>query len=148
MSFISQFIQNKELDVVTVSKGERYKMINTNYATLDNKVHDPKQQIKLYQAMNVQSKDASVQKETTNINNSGVILTLSTSSSVLQVGSRGDEVKQLQENLTKLGYDTKGTDGIFGSDTESAVRAFQKAYGLTVDGKVGSATQSAIGQSS
>ncbi|MCM1410154.1 MAG: peptidoglycan-binding protein [Lachnospiraceae bacterium] len=78
-----------------------------------------------------------------NAGDRGVILTLS-SSSVLQKGSRGDEVKVLQQNLTTLGYDTKGTDGIFGNDTEAAVIAFQKAYSLTADGKAGPATQSAI----
>lgn len=63
---------------------------------------------------------------------------------ILLVGSRGTAVAQLQKNLTKLGYNTKGTDGIFGNDTKNAVIAFQKANGLTQDGMVGSATQKAI----
>lgn len=50
----------------------------------------------------------------------------------------------MQKNLTKLGYNTKGTDGIFGNDTKKAVIAFQKAYKLTQDGIVGASTQSAI----
>ncbi len=65
-------------------------------------------------------------------------------SSVLKVGSRGTAVTQLQKNLTTLGYDTKGTDGIFGNDTKNAVLSFQRAHGLTADGIVGSGTQNAI----
>lgn len=63
---------------------------------------------------------------------------------VLKVGSKGSKVKELQKNLTKLGYSTNGTDGIFGKDTKNAVIAFQKAYGLKADGMVGSGTQKAI----
>lgn len=56
---------------------------------------------------------------------------------ILKVGRRGSKVTELQKNLTKLGYDTKGTDGIFGNDTKKAVIKFQKAYGLTADGIAG-----------
>lgn len=65
-------------------------------------------------------------------------------SEILKKGSRGREVETLQKNLTKLGYNTKGTDGIFGDNTEAAVRRFQKAYGLSVDGIVGKDTSKAI----
>ena len=44
----------------------------------------------------------------------------------------GDEVKQLQQNLIKLGYNAgAGADGIFGNATEKAVKAFQKDNGPT-----------------
>lgn len=66
------------------------------------------------------------------------------SSSTLQMGSRGTAVTTLQKNLTSLGYDTKGADGIFGNNTKTAVLEFQKAYGLTADGIVGTATQNQI----
>ena len=49
---------------------------------------------------------------------------------VLKLGSKGSRVKDLQKNLTKLGYSTNGVDGIFGKGTQKAVLAFQKAYGL------------------
>ena len=62
----------------------------------------------------------------------------------LKVGSRGDDVKRLQENLNTLGYNTGKPDGIFGNGTKNAVVAFQKAKGLTADGIVGSGTQNAI----
>lgn len=65
---------------------------------------------------------------------------------ILSKGSEGNEVKELQENLIKLGYSCgdAGADGDFGSATDSAVRAFQKANGLDVDGEVGSATKAKI----
>lgn len=56
----------------------------------------------------------------------------------LKQGSRGYEVKQLQEKLNLL------DDGIFGPLTEEAVRAFQKSKGLTADGIVGPKTWAAL----
>ncbi|MFY4775343.1 L,D-transpeptidase family protein [Metabacillus sp. RGM 3146] len=66
------------------------------------------------------------------------------SSGTLKKGSKGPAVKELQQKLTALGYDTKGTDGIFGAKTEKAVKSFQKAKHLTVDGAVGPETKKAI----
>lgn len=65
----------------------------------------------------------------------------------LRKGDRGDTVKLLQEELVKQGYDVgkAGCDGIFGSKTKEAVKAFQKAHDLTVDGVVGWRTWSALG---
>jgi peptidoglycan hydrolase-like protein with peptidoglycan-binding domain len=67
-----------------------------------------------------------------------------TISEILKKGSRGDAVRELQRKLTSLGYDTKGIDGIFGSNTEKAVRQFQKDHRLTVDGIVGPATKKVL----
>src|SRR5205085_10327210 len=53
---------------------------------------------------------------------------------LLHVGSKGDEVKKVQE---KLGLKA---DGIFGAGTEKAVKTWQAAHGLTADGIVGAAT--------
>ena len=58
----------------------------------------------------------------------------------LRKGATGTAVKTLQTNLKKLGFYTAYVDGSFGSTTESAVKAFQKKYGLTADGVAGSAT--------
>ena len=55
-------------------------------------------------------------------------------------GATGTAVKTLQTNLKKLGFYTAYVDGSFGATTESAVKAFQKKYGLTADGVAGSAT--------
>lgn len=54
-------------------------------------------------------------------------------------GDSGEEVKTLQELLRKHGYDIK-VDGKFGSGTEQAVRDFQKAHKLAIDGRVGPKT--------
>lgn len=64
---------------------------------------------------------------------------------ILKKGSRGSEVQVLQRKLTSLGYSTKGVDGIFGANTDQAVRQFQKARHLAVDGIVGPATKKALG---
>ncbi len=59
----------------------------------------------------------------------------------LQRGFTGsDEVRTLQKRLKALGYYTGSVDGDFGAGTEAAVKAFQKANGLTADGKVGEKT--------
>lgn len=63
----------------------------------------------------------------------------------LKKGVRGDDVRELQTLLTACGFDAGAVDGIFGSATESAVRAFQAAQGLTVDGICGAATWTALG---
>ena len=62
----------------------------------------------------------------------------------LEVGSKGPEVKALQQRLKDLGYYRGSVDGSFGASTENAVTAFQWASGLTADGKAGTATLNAI----
>ena len=52
-------------------------------------------------------------------------------------GSSGAVVTQIQTKLKSWGYYTGTVDGIYGSGTERAVRAFQQKNGLTVDGKAG-----------
>ncbi len=63
----------------------------------------------------------------------------------LRRGSRGDLVTTLQKRLKTWGYYTGNVDGIFGSQTEQAVKYFQRKNGLAVDGIVGPATAKAIG---
>ena len=58
----------------------------------------------------------------------------------LKNGSRGTQVKVLQFLLNELGYDCGEADGIFGSKTLAAVKAYQKAKSLTVDGICGKNT--------
>jgi len=60
-------------------------------------------------------------------------------------GSTGNEVRQIQRALKNQGYYTGSVDGIFGSATEAAVRKFQAAKGLTVDGIAGAETLGALG---
>lgn len=60
-------------------------------------------------------------------------------------GASGPKVTQLQQKLSSLGFDTRGVDGKFGSNTLTAVKAFQAANGLKVDGKVGPETAVRLG---
>ena len=58
----------------------------------------------------------------------------------------GDDVFTLQERLLELGYDAGRPDGIFGPQTENALRGFQRDYGMTADGVCGPATMRALRQ--
>jgi putative chitinase len=63
---------------------------------------------------------------------------------VLQQGSTGPAVKDLQQKLKDLGFDPNGIDGVFGPGTTAAVKAFQQSKGLQVDGIAGPATLAAL----
>ena len=54
------------------------------------------------------------------------------------------QVKLMQEALTSIGHNTQGADGKFGSNTLAAVKAFQKAKGLTADGYFGKNSLNAL----
>ena len=58
----------------------------------------------------------------------------------LQKGSTDPAVRDLQEALKALGHDPGSIDGVFGTTTETAVKAFQLARGITADGIVGKVT--------
>ncbi len=64
----------------------------------------------------------------------------------LSNGSKGDNVKQLQQALKDLGYYKSTVDGKFGNGTRTAVRAFQKMNGLSVSGVADLATQTLLYQ--
>lgn len=68
-----------------------------------------------------------------------------TVSALSKRGSRGSEVRQIQTRLKKWGYYKGNVDGIYGAQTEKAVRYFQSKNGLRVDGIAGPATLRAIG---
>ena len=61
---------------------------------------------------------------------------------LLRSGSTGEDVKKLQNALIGAGYDVgqSGADGIYGANTESAVRKYQQDNGLSVDGIAGEQT--------
>lgn len=57
---------------------------------------------------------------------------------------RGDDVRELQALLLEVGFDCSGIDGIFGINTEDAVKAFQHGARLKVDGKYGALSHAAL----
>lgn len=64
---------------------------------------------------------------------------------VLEVGSRGNDVIKVQKRLIQFDYLSGEADGRYGEDTRNAVRRFQKNNGLNADGRVGSETAAALG---
>ncbi len=62
-----------------------------------------------------------------------------------KLGSRGEEVRQIQTKLKAWGYYKGAVDGVYGTATQAAVRYFQQKNKLTADGIAGSKTLAAIG---
>jgi chitosanase len=56
----------------------------------------------------------------------------------------GNDIKAMQEALKKTGIPVDA-DGVFGQETDTAVRTFQRSKGLKPDGVVGPATRAALG---
>ena len=56
---------------------------------------------------------------------------------VLRAGMSGTDVMEIQALLTKMGYDPGNIDGVFGLQTQSAVKQFQRDFGLLPDGIIG-----------
>jgi N-acetylmuramoyl-L-alanine amidase len=59
----------------------------------------------------------------------------------LSMGSRGNDVAELQNRLQLVGYYSGNIDGVFGYQTLYAVRKFQNDFGIKVDGVVGTKTR-------
>lgn len=77
-----------------------------------------------------------------------LVLTLATTqvdASVVKYGSTGSTVTTIQTKLKNWGYYFGSVDGIFGSQTKSAVEYFQRVNNLAVDGIVGTNTAAALG---
>ena len=64
-----------------------------------------------------------------------------------KVGSTGSEVKAIQQSLKDRGLYSGSVDGIYGSQTQAAVKKFQKQQGLTADGIAGPQTLKRLGVS-
>jgi peptidoglycan hydrolase-like protein with peptidoglycan-binding domain len=62
----------------------------------------------------------------------------------LSLGSKGADVKALQQRLSALKYYPGSADGVFGGDTQAAIWAFQEINGITVTGAVGPVTGKAL----
>ena len=63
---------------------------------------------------------------------------------VIRRGTRGNYVCIAQDDLNTLGYRTGGLDGVFGVQTEDAVRRYQASRGLSIDGIIGCNTWRAL----
>lgn len=61
-----------------------------------------------------------------------------------EIANEQAQIKKIQLRLTVLGYPCGEVDGIFGPNTELAVKIFQKENQLIVDGLVGPATKKAL----
>lgn len=68
-----------------------------------------------------------------------------TATAISKIGSTGNEVSKVQSKLKQWGYYNGAVDGIFGTNTQKAVIAFQKKNGLVADGVVGKKTLAAMG---
>lgn len=64
---------------------------------------------------------------------------------VIKMGSKGIDVKLLQDQLIKKGYDPGKVDGDFGGKTYSALKHFQADHNIAVDGIAGKQTVKALG---
>lgn len=63
---------------------------------------------------------------------------------ILARGDKGAAVKRIQEQLVTLGYKSGGVDGVYGANTEKAVRQFQQKRKISADGKVGSVNRAEL----
>ena len=73
------------------------------------------------------------------------VFTESTAFALSKIGSRGQEVTNIQTRLKNWGYYNWSVDGIYGWRTANAVKEFQRKNGLTADGIAGPATLAKIG---
>lgn len=74
-----------------------------------------------------------------------ILFTAVAGAASVSYGARGDDVAKIQKRLKQWGYYKGSVDGIFGSGTLAAVKAFQRKNGLASDGIVGPKTAAALG---
>ena len=79
------------------------------------------------------------------VNLFALALSQNASADLYKKGSTGPTVREIQTRLKNWGYYSGSVDGIYGSQTEKAVRYFQSKNGLSVDGQVGNQTLAALG---
>lgn len=83
--------------------------------------------------------------KTTFGSNSNSSTKTSTAKNYLSIGDSGNQVKNLQQSLIRLGYLSSGEDdGVYGNNTANAVKAFQKKQNLVADGYAGQNTLNTI----
>ena len=74
-----------------------------------------------------------------------ITLAQSASADLYKKGSSGAVVTEIQKRLKNWGYYFGAVDGVYGSETEEAVKYFQRKNGLSPDGQVGNQTLAALG---
>jgi len=74
-----------------------------------------------------------------------IALAQSADAALYKIGSSGNTVKVIQTRLKSWGYYSGSVDGIYGRQTEYAVKYFQRTNGLAVDGLAGDKTLAAMG---
>lgn len=101
-----------------------------------------KDQVKYYWAIDAReyNKNGTVVKSTVTKGSDTVTIELP----ILKRGSTGATVKTLQQLLNAKGYNCGTADGSFGGNTDAALKKYQKAVGLTVDGSCGKNTWTAL----
>ena len=79
------------------------------------------------------------------VNIAVIALAQAASAETYDRGDMGLTVREIQTRLADWGYEPGAVDGVYGADTEAAVRRFQAANGLEEDGRAGPATLAALG---
>ena len=104
------------------------KAFQKKYALKDDGIAGDETRKELYKAADISASSSSSSSSS------------SADSSALRHGSRSESVRQMQEDLKKLGYYSGTVSGHYGTLTEAAVTNFQKDNGLSADGIAGSKT--------
>ena len=124
-----------------VVKKFQQRLFKLGYLTTEpdgNFGHDTVAAVKLFQELNGLIADGYVGPQTRDL-----LMSSDAQPNAMTLGMRGDTVERVQNRLKKLGYLASVT-GYYGSDTESAVRAFQTRNSLSSDGKVGKNTMTVL----
>ncbi len=74
-----------------------------------------------------------------------ILFAQSASAAIYKQGSRGEAVRDIQKVLQRTGHYSGSIDGIYGSKTTAAVKAFQRSVGIKVDGICGPVTLKYLG---
>lgn len=125
-----------------VKSGDYEKLTDTKYLTSDKYLKRGDILVRAGSHTVMALENGSLAKNTSKQGGKTVTITLS----VLEKGSKGEEVKTLQRLLISMGYScgTAGVDGDFGNSTLAAVKKYQSANKLVVDGSVGQKTWTSI----
>ena len=79
------------------------------------------------------------------VNIAVIIFAQNASAAIYRQGSRGEAVRDIQKVLQRTGHYKGSIDGIYGSQTTAAVKAFQRSVGISVDGICGPVTLKYLG---